>query len=191
MPIALDPILPDSAVFVLAASRSYLPGMLMASGVLLLTFWFLVRVRKKLRRPGQPIRRPLGRKPSFADAASRRNESSARQSIEAITVEAEELVRRMAAHLDNKSAKIELLIKQADERLEQLQKAVNRSSKTGSAIAYDGADRSDTNVQTHPIDPTSQNVYQLSDDGLAPIQIAQKLSEGVGKVELILALRDN
>ena len=36
-----------------------------------------------------------------------------------------------------------------------------------------------------PFDP------HLADEGLAPIEIAQQLSEGVGKVELILALRDN
>jgi hypothetical protein len=40
-----------------------------------------------------------------------------------------------------------------------------------------------------PDDPLARQVYQLADTGLAPADIAQKIGEHVGKVELILALR--
>lgn len=36
----------------------------------------------------------------------------------------------------------------------------------------------------------SHIIYQLADDGLSPVQIAQQLSQHTGKVELILALRN-
>ena len=40
------------------------------------------------------------------------------------------------------------------------------------------------------LDPLTQSVYELADTGYQPIQIAQELQEQVGKVELILSLRD-
>ncbi len=39
-------------------------------------------------------------------------------------------------------------------------------------------------------DPSLPSVYELADTGYQPIQIAQELDEQVGKVELILSLRD-
>lgn len=39
------------------------------------------------------------------------------------------------------------------------------------------------------LDPLSASVYELADRGRSPVEIAQQLDEQVGKVELILALR--
>lgn len=39
------------------------------------------------------------------------------------------------------------------------------------------------------LDPLTRGVYNLADQGYAPVQIAQELEEHIGKVELILALR--
>ena len=41
-----------------------------------------------------------------------------------------------------------------------------------------------------PLDPLTEAVYEQSDNGLTPVEIAQQLDEQIGKVELILALRE-
>jgi hypothetical protein len=38
-------------------------------------------------------------------------------------------------------------------------------------------------------DPMAREIYQLSDQGLPPVEIARRLGQHTGKVELILALR--
>ena len=70
------------------------------------------------------------------------------------------------------------------------------------AVAHDGPsrtaaaepDRARTHVAASSpplsLDPLTQSVYELADTGYQPLQIAQELDEQVGKVELILSLRD-
>ena len=40
------------------------------------------------------------------------------------------------------------------------------------------------------LDPITREVYELADAGHAPVEIARKLGQHTGKVELILALRE-
>jgi hypothetical protein len=40
------------------------------------------------------------------------------------------------------------------------------------------------------LDPLTRSVYEHADTGLSALEIAQQLDEQVGKVELILALRE-
>ena len=105
--------------------------------------------------------------------------------------------RELAAKLDNKAARLEVLIQQADERISLM----SQLSGTG-AVAQDGPprtgaaepDRARTAVAANgpplSLDPLTQSVYELADTGYQPLQIAQELDEQVGKVELILSLRD-
>lgn len=159
------------------------PGLLTALGVLLITIVVFNMLRRRLRhRPTFNPRAAIDR------AHDARVGHQARRNIEEVMVEAEELVRRLAGHLDNKSARIEKLIRDADDRLARLSAATPATitephdrSRQPPAAAH--ADR--------PADPVSGDVFRLADEGLATIEIAQQLSEGVGKVELILALRDN
>lgn len=44
-------------------------------------------------------------------------------------------------------------------------------------------------ARAEPADPLSRRIYGLADEGLPPSEIAKKLEEQIGKVELILALR--
>ena len=41
------------------------------------------------------------------------------------------------------------------------------------------------------IDPLTRSVYNLADYGRTSLEIAQELDEQIGKVELILSLRDH
>ncbi len=105
--------------------------------------------------------------------------------------------QQVGAKLDNKAARLELLIQQADERISLM----SQLSGTG-AVAQDGPpltgaaepDRAHAAVAANgpplPLDPLTESVYELADTGYQPVQIAQELHEQVGKVELILSLRD-
>jgi hypothetical protein len=101
--------------------------------------------------------------------------------------DAEELTRRLAAILDNKAARLEVLIQQADERVRRLER-----SATGPGPK---PERSPDRVRTaepeprDPVDPFHRKVYELADQGLTPVDIARKIDRPTGQVELILALR--
>lgn len=122
--------------------------------------------------------------------------------------------QRLMAQLDNKAARIEQLIADADDRIAQLAKwneaplpanqTITRQSNVQSIRPPVQAqtDRTDSNrpamkpveVLSHherhaSIDPLTRAVYDLADDGRRPIDIARELDEQIGKIELILALR--
>ncbi len=139
------------------------------------------------------------------------------RSVDPILPEAEELAERLAARLDEKADRLERLIAQADERIDRLSPS-DRSPRSGhhlgrpsgggggggggagtggasrmieprpGAAAQSGA-RADL-FASDEIDPLTRQIFRLSDEGLKPLDIAQRLDEQVGKVELILALRD-
>ncbi len=52
-------------------------------------------------------------------------------------------------------------------------------------------DRGPASRPVAPSDPLAMQIYELADQGHSPVGIAQQLDEQVGKVELILALRDS
>ncbi len=183
----------------LAAGGILSPGMLTAAGVLLITVCMMSLLRRKMKtRVG--VDPHLHARERLSNARADRD---ARRSIEDTVVEAEELTRRLVAHLDTKSARLEELIRQADDRIARLAGAVapDASRDSDSAARPEVEPRkivhraaqpaSRTPRQSRLADPVSVDIYRLADEGLPPIEIAQRLSEGVGKVELILALREN
>lgn len=79
--------------------------------------------------------------------------------------------------LDDKLQRLEDLVQQADERIAALRELVAANSG------------GPTSKSSEPLDPLTRSVYELNDAGRRPVEIAQALDEQVGKVELILALR--
>jgi len=170
---------------------------MMAAGVALLTFWALLRLRQKRsqRDSGPPRGSEQPRTPR------QRLRDADREAIDSLMVDAEELTRRLAAHMENKAARLERLLAEADERiarLEQAQAASEESREGANAgarrISESRGGGHHARARSAPApavaDPLSRDVYRLADEGLEPLQIAQRLSEQVGKVQLILALRD-
>lgn len=174
-----------SPILTLSVGSSVLPGMLLAAATLLITLSVLSMLRKKIARRASALT-PKERRAN-EQAQARLALDPTRRSVEELMVNAEELVRRLAAHLDNKAARIEVLLEQADAKLNQLEHSTARSTETSNPISDDRAIPSPP--RTNLADPVSLDVYRLADDGLPTIEIASQLSEGVGKVELILALR--
>ena len=169
---------------------SYLP-MMGVVAVVGIGIMLMISVRSKIARRNAD--RPSPRELIEQLKTAGRNRGDAQSA----SAELLESARVLAAKLDNKAARLEVLIQQADERISLMSQlsgtggvAHNGPSLTGAAepdrvrttVAASGAPLS--------LDPLTQSVYELSDTGYEPIQIAQELDEQVGKVELILSLRD-
>ena len=127
--------------------------------------------------------------------------------------ELDELGKRLADELDTRADRLEKLIADADDRLSRLERltaaSVYLAPESTSALTEvkhfgprdpaqptHGAPAPSA-IPTHrsaaaviaEIDPLAGEVYKLADTGLLPVQIAQKLSQHTGKIELLLALR--
>lgn len=118
---------------------------------------------------------------------------------EVVSAQLVDTARRLGAQLDNKAQRLELLLQEADERIADLSKAKDAGlraagdSLAGREGAFGGPDPGPlepSHDPPRPLDPLTQGVYELADTGRSPLQIAQQMDEQVGKVELILALRD-
>lgn len=96
-------------------SRDVLPGVLMALGVTIALFVTMGRL-KRMRR----LRANETFVPPSADAATR---LARRETLDAAKADLEQFTREMAALLDNRAARLELLIEEADAKLARLEAA--------------------------------------------------------------------
>ncbi len=160
--------------------------LLLALGVGVLTV-VMISTRNRIRRS------KISSRTSVLDRyAELQQERGAVRDLETVMTELDQLSRQIHGRLDTKLAKIEALIRDADERIEKLarlQRAaagmptldVTLESESPSAGATAGAPPSETN----PHDA----VYRLADCGLSPMAIAEQLGRNTGEIELILSLR--
>ena len=157
-----------------------------AAGILTVVYVTFVR---PLRRKKQAD--PLARTPNDSGLARQR---AVERDMSNLLVELSEMARQMTAQLDTRAAKLELLIKEADERIGAL--------RSGSALQPDSAGRAalegviveakaplGPSMPEQRIDPRHAQVYNLADEGLSPPEIARQLDRPSGEIELILALR--
>lgn len=145
---------------------------LLIAGVVLVTTWAMMRLRQRRQRTASA--------PTASEQLERNRQARGlRGDLEQVMVEVEQLAKRFSAQLDAKSVRLEKLIEQADQRIATLQK-----------LETPDADPPPQPQQQAPADDElTQNVYRLADAGNDSIEIARTLGEHVGKVELILALR--
>ena len=133
-------------------------------------------------------RDPLEQPPPRAGMAQQR---AMERDMQTLLVEYEQMIRNMTAGLDTRAAKLELLIKEADEKLAAL-----RAATAAAGAPPDRADPATArrdNITPPPVntgpDPRHLAVYELADQGLSANDVARKLGRPSGEVELILALR--
>ncbi|HEY0010038.1 MAG TPA: hypothetical protein VGB55_15025 [Tepidisphaeraceae bacterium] len=141
---------------------------------------------------------PLG-KPAFSRSLSQQR--SVERQMETLLVELSEMSRQMSAQLETRSAKLEILIKDADDAIARLKDAAHQiehlpprqNSHRDAPAAHATIDYS---APLPPITPAVSDVdarhieiYVLSRDGRTADQIAHTLDRPVGEIELILALR--
>ncbi len=155
-----------------------LPGILMAGGVLLMSAILLGRLRRgRRKRSGY---RPTPRE----QIAAIRSRAADRTQTEAFKVEAHEFTRQLAAILDTKAARLEQLIRDADDRLSRL--ATAERSAPSSPVPSPGPRAPSTDP---PTPDEHERIYRLADAGMDAVEIARQTGKPTGQVELILALR--
>lgn len=160
----------------------------------------LVMVIMHLRNARANPPRPAAAKPSPAQNTPGPTPQLAR--------ELDELGKRLADELDARADRLEKLLAEADGKLARLEKLTAAtvqpvpesagpltevkhfagSSGPADTTAQPAAPRSAAAVMAE-IDPLAGEIYKLADTGLPPVQIAQKLGQHTGKIELLLALR--
>lgn len=158
-----------------AHSSPTLSTFLIGFGTILLLFTIL-RILNKVRRRAQSPRED----PRATIARHRAEAHAAREPLENVMAEANELAVRLAKALDSKAARLEILIEQADERIAKL-----------AADSYSGAmaPAAPQSSGMEAIRSLERQVLELADKGCDSDQIARRTGRSVGEVELILALR--
>jgi hypothetical protein len=186
-----------------------LTSLMLALGIMLVITSLMMGIRKRRRRAGQTL--------SPREQVERlKQQGGMRHDLESLMVEIEQLAKRLGAQLDAKTVQLERLLDEADSRMAAIQTRLqaNRSNPPArdpapfaTAPAPDTAAVTTTDSAARPNQPDApanpsasdlaakdqalrQSIYDLTDQGRSPVQIAQQLDEHVGKVELILALRN-
>jgi hypothetical protein len=146
--------------------------------------YLLFRPRFRKKDPLEPA--------AFGSLSQQR---SVERQMQNLLVELSEMTRQMNAQLDTRAAKLEVLLKQADDRIAALQRLDATAPKamessTGPPI-QDFIPETATTEAPAPLqlDPRHREIYTLADEGHGAKEIATRLNRPSGEVELILALR--
>jgi hypothetical protein len=188
-------------------TQNWMPGAVAALGIALITATLLRRWMKRNR-----VSRQREPKRVLSDQRQQLQHRAERDSLEKLMVEVQDLTRLCAAQIENRASKLEHLIQLADQRLQQLDRATQpspahspRSTRPDHRHNFDNTAVSKRTERTQdwsaeadeePVivtrqrDQLAERVHDLSAMGLSSIEIARQLEEQVGKVELILALRE-
>ena len=151
---------------------------------------YLTVIRPMMRRKD-----PLDKPPAFASLSQQR---AVERQMQSLLVELSEMARQITAQLDTRAAKLELLIKEADEKIAALHSSQhgdnNGFSHPAPAVpAVSPASPATLTVPARALaeepDPRHAQVYALADEGRDANDIASQLGRPRGEVELILALR--
>lgn len=141
---------------------------------------------------------PLENSPARSSLSQQR---AVERDMQGFLVEYEQMIRNMTAGIETRAARLEELIRQADERIEAL-RAAKADSGSGAEASPPGAAPASRMQGTAPADeliaplrappapdPRHAEVYALADEGLSPREVARRLGRPNGEIELILALR--
>jgi hypothetical protein len=132
---------------------------------MLIASYLLMRPKKR--------KDPLNRPPS----SSLSQERGIERQMQGLLVELTQMAQQISAQLDTRSAKLEALIREADEKIRQL--SVLRNPDAAATIER----------APEKQDQRYMEIYAMADKGAAVTEIAQKLDRPAGEIELILALR--
>lgn len=183
----------------LADQPPYVVGLLVL-GIVLVSASMMLGLRNRQRKSGSA--------PSARDTLERaKQKDGLKRDLETLAVEIEALARRLGTQLDNKAARIERLLDEADTtlaRLDQARSNLLTPSDTRTQAAPDRSEGADLTATAAPSshaapersegagsspDRLTADTYRLADAGMTAAEIAKSVGEHVGKIELILALR--
>jgi len=116
--------------------------------------------------------------------------------VEQVMIELDQVARQVHGRLDTRLAKLEVLIRDADARIDTLSRVIRRADGgpaidlTLNGVAPAGAPVPDPPECFKPgVDDRYGDIYRLADGGVSPRQIADETQRTIGEVELILSLR--
>jgi len=174
--------------------------LLLVGGLACLTLWLMLRIaRRRKLQAGTPT--------PHEQIERNRQLRGMQGDLETLMVEVEQFAKRLGAQLDAKAATVEKLLRDAEVKIEELRRldAARSDPQGGETSAGVSKARSGTRSRPRPAaaagratiaatappaDALAQRVYDLADAGHDAHEIARRLDEHIGKVELILALRE-
>lgn len=177
----------DSLPLPLLAMIRWEEALLLIGIILLIASVFsLGRSRKKKKSANAGTPHNMGNRDYLARA---RQTQRVRNDMDGLMVELEEMAKRIGAQLDAKTLYMEKVIREADQRILQLQTLQSAGLPTPQEAGRAENTSPVQDEDNEHADPLTREVYALADQGNAPDDIAASLKEPVGKIELILALR--
>jgi hypothetical protein len=145
--------------------------------------------------------RPLGKKKKD-DPLSRAPGLSRQRSVERdmsnLLVELSEMARQMTGQLDTRAARLEALLREADEKIATLRSLQSGGGAGGAPhgvlveaklLEADAVPMRAAEDAAVAADPRHAEVYDLADEGQSAQDIARQTGRPRGEIELILALR--
>lgn len=148
-----------------------------------------VVVRPIVRKKKDPMEKPMNFSLSEQRAVERQ--------MSDLLVELSEMARKVTGQLDTRSRKLEMLIEDADRKIEELKRLTGDRQTAPASSSSRGEERAREGrlpASAPPADEPMLNarysaIYDLADQGRTAQEIAHELDRPQGEVELILALR--
>lgn len=124
-------------------------------------------------------------------------QSKAMRDVGDVMLELDKLARHVQGQLDTRFIKLETVIRDADKRIETLNNLLsNTKQKPSLDITLESEHPFDQPIieSNSPVASNLENdryssIYRLSDEGFSAEEIAHKVDQTTGEVELILALK--
>lgn len=179
----------------IAATIGLIPGGL-SNGQLVLILVILVVSALMLLSTRRRLRDSRSSPKAYAreQIARLRDEHAVVSDMEEVMARLEQVAREIQARIDTRFAKLESVIRDADQRTDRLERLIRRADGDPEIdVTVD-----DTETSAPPQSPESAAsadgaqhaaVYELADAGQSPVEIAEQTGQSTGEIELILALR--
>jgi hypothetical protein len=144
--------------------------------ILVAALTILYAIMRPLRKKKDPLQR--------STPSSLSTQRAVERDMTNLLVELSEMARQVSSQLDTRALKLEMLMKEADQKLAALQTAMRNpaSHRSLPSPAY-------AEVPPPTVDPRHVEVYVLADQGHTTQEIAHRLNRPRGEIELIVALR--
>ncbi|MHC4236129.1 MAG: hypothetical protein ACYSUQ_13520 [Planctomycetota bacterium] len=153
--------------------------------ILAVTALMMISTRRRLREA-----RNSPKAYAREQIARLRDEQAVVQDVEEVMLQLEQLSRQIQARIDTRFAKLEAVIRDADGRIDRLERLLRQAEGDPSLdVTVDNASQEVSDQSGTDDDPRRRLIYELADAGRTPVQIAEEAGQNIGEVELILALR--
>jgi hypothetical protein len=157
----------------LAFELSKLPNSVILGAVAVLGILLLTRAnaRRIKGKTGVSAEEAKTRIPSL------REQVEVKDHLQKLMVQLQELARQINGHIDTRFCKLEVLLREADQKIRQLESMGLQPAGPLEPPA------------TLSSDLDREIIYKLADAGKSPLEIARELQKNTGEIELILSLR--